>query len=189
MSWRLQGQEEYLKNKKLYKINIFKYQNKLNEPILFHEHCEFCFDKIEKLDDGYCTKDFYYWICPTCYHDFKDDFEFKEFRYKYFSLKHEINGTAYHEFKMGKYKGESWNDHSLFIDEDVMRDIELNKIFEDNIRNYNYFGPTKINEKQWKKIIDSLSNYSIEIQNAIGEIKEWVEYALSKYSYFTILGI
>lgn len=189
MSWRLQGQEEYLKNRGIHKINIIEYKSKLRRPSFFHEHCEFCFDKIENLEEGYCTKDFYRWICPTCFNDFKRDFDFVDFKYKYFLLKHEIEGTAYHEFKLGKYKGKFWNDYSLFLDENIMEEIKLNKIFEDNISNYDYFGQTQINKKQWIKIRESLKNYSIEIQNAITEIEEWVEYALSKYSCFTILGI
>ena len=189
MSWRLLDQEEYLKEKKLLKIDILKYKQKIKNPLFFHEHCEFCFDNIEKLEEGYCSRDFYRWICPTCYRDFLKEFAFEEVKYEYFLLRHEISGTIYHEFKMGKYAGKHWNNNSLFLSEDIMEDIQLNKIFEDNIPKYNYFGFTKINKNQWKKIIDSLEKYSAEIQKAILEITEWVEYSLEKYKCFTILGI
>ena len=77
MSWRLLDQEEYLKEKKLLKIDILKYKQKIKNPLFFHEHCEFCFDNIEKLEEGYCSRDFYRWICPTCYRDFLKEFAFE----------------------------------------------------------------------------------------------------------------
>ena len=46
-----------------------------------HDHCEFCMDKfgLEKmsLHYGYCTEDHRFWICPNCFHDFKDMFDWK----------------------------------------------------------------------------------------------------------------
>ncbi len=189
MSWRLYGQEEYLKGKKFLKINILEYKNKIERPLYFHEHCDFCFDYIEDLDESYCTKDFNTWVCPTCFNDFYERFDFKYCKYNYFKLIHEIEGTFYHEFKLGKYEGKHWNDKSLYIDDGKIQSIGLFKIFEDNINNYNYFGPTKINYKQWEKVLDSCKNYSDDVQNSIYEIKEWVEYSLAKYKCFTMLGI
>jgi hypothetical protein len=71
--WRLNGQERYLKNKKIKHIE-YKNQVKYSD----HEHCEFCMEKIsnysDSLHEGYCTEDEYHWICENCYNDFKDLF-------------------------------------------------------------------------------------------------------------------
>ena len=48
-----------------------------------HDHCEFCFTKFMQgniqntLQEGYTTSDGYYWICSSCYDDFKDIFKWK----------------------------------------------------------------------------------------------------------------
>jgi len=70
--WRLMGQERYLKEKELYFKN---YKASENDD---HDHCEFCSDKfISKEQKGYCTTDYYYWICPQCYKDFKELFNWE----------------------------------------------------------------------------------------------------------------
>lgn len=72
--WRYAGQERYLKNATL------KYAH-FNSSLRDHDHCEFCYakfsDKSNDLHDGYCTLDAYHWICPDCYHDFKEIFQWK----------------------------------------------------------------------------------------------------------------
>ena len=68
--WRLMGQEKYLKSKQLYFTNYKKVDD--------HDHCEFCSIKFfSEIQEGYCTEDYYHWICTECYNDFKDLFEFK----------------------------------------------------------------------------------------------------------------
>ena len=84
---------------------------------------------------------------------------------------------------------EYWSELSLYIEDSIMDEIQLWKIFEDNIPNYNYYGSTIIDEKGWTKIKENLSNYSESIQKAILEINEWVEHALKNYKCFSVLGI
>ena len=45
----------------------------------WHEHCEFCWEKLttDMDTDFYCTEDFYRWICPTCFQDFREKFQWK----------------------------------------------------------------------------------------------------------------
>lgn len=70
--WRLMGQEKYLKNKDLY--HIYYNQNKNND----HDHCAFCTKKFSsQYQIGYCTEDYYYWICEKCFDDFKDLFNWR----------------------------------------------------------------------------------------------------------------
>ena len=67
--WRLTNQKLYLDGVKLVKSNILSYPDK------DHEHCCFCWGKFGKYDDmlkiGYCTADARFWVCETCYNDFK----------------------------------------------------------------------------------------------------------------------
>ena len=45
----------------------------------FHEHCEFCMEKVTMDNEGefYCTTDMEHWICSECFNDFKEPFEWK----------------------------------------------------------------------------------------------------------------
>ena len=72
--WRLTGQEEYLFNVELKKINRKEIKNKSD---LWHEHCEFCMETISNKyeQDVYSTKDEYRWICKKCFNDFKEKFK------------------------------------------------------------------------------------------------------------------
>lgn len=72
--WRLTYQEDYLMGKSLKYVKAFKkYSEKWD-----HEHCSFCwatFSEYENdLHEGYCTLDEKYWVCPTCFEDFKEMF-------------------------------------------------------------------------------------------------------------------
>lgn len=68
--WRLMNQEVYLKGKKLFHINYNQKER--------HDHCEFCMEKfISKKQIGYCTEDYYYWICENCFKDFQKMFNWE----------------------------------------------------------------------------------------------------------------
>ena len=69
--WRLNNQIDYLYKARL-KKSVF-----LPTSGNDHEHCEFCWDKFghNALKLGYCTLDEYRWICPTCFDDFKEQFQ------------------------------------------------------------------------------------------------------------------
>lgn len=76
--WRLQGQERYLYGATLYWRKYARYRDSWE-----HDHCEFCWAKFMEeyhpgvLHEGYTTSDHYYWICETCFEDFKDRFQWK----------------------------------------------------------------------------------------------------------------
>ena len=48
--------------------------------LLWHEHCDFCWDKAMTDIPGefYCTESMNIWICKTCYEDFKEQFGWTE---------------------------------------------------------------------------------------------------------------
>jgi hypothetical protein len=76
--WRLHGQERYLKGANL----VFrKYQRYAKNPSWDHDHCAFCAAKFmtedlpDVLHEGYSTEDESRWICPSCFADFSDTFQ------------------------------------------------------------------------------------------------------------------
>jgi hypothetical protein len=75
--WRLQGQEKYLQGVTL----AFRtYRRYLHNPSWDHDHCEFCWAKFmedvpDALHEGYCTLDEDRWICPDCFRDFRERFD------------------------------------------------------------------------------------------------------------------
>lgn len=48
----------------------------LPRPGWDHEHCELCFEKIGTggIPGGYATVDEYRWLCPVCWQDFHEEF-------------------------------------------------------------------------------------------------------------------
>ncbi len=74
--WRLNGQEKYLSGETLHLRKMTPSRKDWD-----HEHCEFCWEKISPNDgdihEAYTTSDEYYWICPECFEDFKETFDFK----------------------------------------------------------------------------------------------------------------
>lgn len=74
--WRLTGQERFLKGK-----TLAKKRYTAPRPGWDHDHCAFCWAKFTESDgpstlqEGYVTEDNYYWICPQCFADFQNDFQ------------------------------------------------------------------------------------------------------------------
>jgi len=75
--WRLGGQERFLKGVTLVKRRYRRSSN----PNWDHAHCAFCWAKFMVEDhpgvlhEGYSTEDDYHWVCPTCFADFREMFE------------------------------------------------------------------------------------------------------------------
>ncbi|HEX5012051.1 MAG TPA: hypothetical protein VFY71_16820 [Planctomycetota bacterium] len=64
-------------------LRFCAYRQYNKNPNWDHDHCSFCWTKFavepgpDILHAGYCTLDEYHWICPTCFHDFKGQFEWR----------------------------------------------------------------------------------------------------------------
>lgn len=192
--WRILNQDEYLLNEKFLKINSYEFKKQFKDERLFHEHCDFCFDKIEKLDMfkykyAYMTRCLNTWICPVCFDDFKDKFNLEVITYKYFILNYQRQGTFYHEFMIGNYKEEHWNHKSMLLDDNKMQESKLYELFENCIDGYDYYGITKVDKKCWERIKEEVENYSDEIKEIIEELLYWAEYAINNHKCFSILGI
>jgi hypothetical protein len=72
--WRRQGQEKFLGG-----VRLVAGAYAPVRPDWDHDHCAFCSAKFSARDgdvrEGYATVDGYYWMCATCFADFRDDFE------------------------------------------------------------------------------------------------------------------
>jgi len=73
--WRLQGQEEMLRNAK------FRIETYVAPKITWdHDHCTFCwvtFSEYEgDLHKGYRETKDSHWVCEECFRDFKEMFNF-----------------------------------------------------------------------------------------------------------------
>jgi hypothetical protein len=76
--WRLRNQLSYFKRAELSWRDYRAFR-----PGWEHDHCEFCSAKFsegndsEALHAGFTTCDEYRWVCPQCFADFKDLFEWR----------------------------------------------------------------------------------------------------------------
>jgi hypothetical protein len=75
--WRLRNQRNWLQRARLRQARYRLFREGWD-----HDHCEFCGDKFcldatDCLHEGYCTLDWYHWICVPCFEDFREMFEFE----------------------------------------------------------------------------------------------------------------
>jgi hypothetical protein len=74
--WRLANQETFLKGATLHWAQWSRPRQDWD-----HDHCVFCWAKFMEdetpntLQAGYTTDDGCYWVCCTCYEDFKEKFK------------------------------------------------------------------------------------------------------------------
>jgi hypothetical protein len=70
------GQDRYLQRRTWSRKTYTKYR-----PDWDHDHCSFCGAKFmetgtpDTMHEGYSTQEDYYWVCSTCFEDFKEMFE------------------------------------------------------------------------------------------------------------------
>lgn len=156
----------------------------------FHEHSEFCMDKIEELQgEAYCSKNYYHWICPRCFNDFKQQLNFSVQNYNHLISSCNREGTEYHELQMGKFDGKFWKHNSLLIVEGDFMQNEVYSLLSKYVKNYDYFSDVKIDHKQWKLLKVKAKETGGNILELIEELSEWADYSIEKYKCFTIVGI
>jgi hypothetical protein len=82
--WRLTNQEKYLRGVAL---RLARFTVPAGRPDWDHEHCEFCWAKIveeqrkregnDLLIEAYATEDRHHWVCPQCFEDFREMFQWR----------------------------------------------------------------------------------------------------------------
>jgi hypothetical protein len=68
--------------------------------------------------------------------------------------KEKLEGTAYFELLPGRYKKKSWNEESVFLDEESFGFVE--HIIEEWVEKYNHYSFVEVNEQRWEGIVVQL---------------------------------
>lgn len=76
----------------------------------------------------------------------------------------ELEGTAYIELLPGRYQGRSWNDGSLFFEEEVFGYLE--PIIQRHEPGFDHYSFTGISAEKWTGIIADLERLSDELGKA-----------------------
>lgn len=99
----------------------------------------------------------------------------------------ELTETSYFEFLPGRYRGQAWNDASVFLAADIFALIE--PIFEKHLPEFNRSGNTNVSKETWTAIIQELQSLSkklasaqsvADIQPPMGEIAGLMEQPFNK---------
>lgn len=97
--------------------------------------------------------------------------------------------TCYLEFQKGNYNDKCWLPDSISIYCELWDEHNLSDLFTHVVKDFDYFGTTKISKKQWKEIV-KLSKESHQIwQEIIAEADLWVKECFKEYDIFTIIGM
>lgn len=90
--------------------------------------------------------------------------------------KAELQGTCYFEFLPGEYKGQCWNDASVFLAEDVFGLIE--PIIARHEPRFDHYSFVAIRRHAWERIIADLERLAERAERAsvVGELAGEVEF-------------
>ncbi len=105
---------------------------------------------------------------------------------KYFCTKDELHGTDCHEFFSGEWDGRFWNEDSLYIYDDILRESGLMALLKRIIPDYSQYDSTEIYPSDWEKLCEAADAAAAEV---IEEAGDWTRSAFGAHGSFTILGI
>jgi hypothetical protein len=109
---------------------------------------------------------------------------------KYFVLSTERHGSCYYEFYKGTWDNKTfWKSDSIYLHDDVMYNLNIDKIFACVLTNYDPFGETEVTHLQWKDILKQAQITGGDTYAAILEADQWVSETFVEHNVFTILGI
>lgn len=85
--------------------------------------------------------------------------------------KTELKGTCYFEFLPGPYKGHSWNDNSVFMDEETFTLIE--PVFQRRLSDFDHFAFVGVSKSEWHGILIDLKELNRKLSNVrgVGEVE------------------
>lgn len=103
-------------------------------------------------------------------------------------------GTWFHEFSKGRpdFANDEdcfWRPDSVYMEDEVLSEIELDRLFAGAIDNYDYFGNTFVNPEQWERVCALAAERGGEWSEAVHELAPWVEATLAECGAFTIIGM
>lgn len=109
---------------------------------------------------------------------------------KYFITETERNGTCYHEWYKGHFDGISfWEKESLLISDDILYQLNLERIFNMFIPDYDSAGECEVKKEQWELIMKKAVEMGGELFECLKEADIWVRNTFEKYDVFTMIGL
>ena len=78
--------------------------------------------------------------------------------------KSELKGTCYFEFLPGPYMGVSWNENSVFLEEETF--VLIEPVFERRLDKFDHFAFTEVPRPSWTEIINDLQTLRQKLTNA-----------------------
>ncbi len=129
-------------------------------------------------------------LCP------EQKFILKSYGYKHFVSNQEriVKGgaTDYLEFYPGVQEEDEvsfWNDDSLLINEDIFDEIGLGAFFDQNLKDFDFYGITYVSLKEWESLFSKVENESEKVQEGMKELADWLKGVFKEQPGFTILGL
>ncbi len=110
----------------------------------------------------------------------------------YTEIKQLGNTSCYHEFYRGEWDFETCkflNQGSLYINDDVVYNLEFDLLIMTVTKDYAPFGETMINQEQWNNMCVKAKKIGGKLFEAIQEITPWMQETFAEHKSFTILGI
>ena len=110
---------------------------------------------------------------------------------KYFCLNKERNGSCYHEYQKGNNTENNWSNTSVFIDDDISREIGMDDMNFNIIKSYDPYSAMRyiITMETWNRMLEYANKAGGDLQAALLEIKPWVDENFRLEKYFTIITI
>ena len=99
------------------------------------------------------------------------------------------HSTCYLEFQKGEYKGTHWLEDSISLHDDIFHELHLYRLFIKAIPDFDHYGITQVNEKEWEKLKELAFAQGNEVQNLIEELSVWISECFASEKIFTICGI
>ena len=99
------------------------------------------------------------------------------------------HSTCYLEFQRGEYREKHWLEDSIFLNDDIFHELCLYRLFRKAISDFDHYGITEVDEKQWEILKTMALEQGGETKKAIEELSIWVSDCFKEEKIFTICGI
>lgn len=102
--------------------------------------------------------------------------------------------TRFYEFQKGRTDCENdenqhWKADSLFMEDAVVRDLQLDSLFTETLENYDFTGDNFVNRHQWEMLVKRASEVGGKWQEVIEVLSSWADDTFTGYDCFTIIGL
>ncbi len=102
--------------------------------------------------------------------------------------------TRFYEFQKGKIDYEKdenphWKDDSLYIEDAVVLDLQLDSLFAETLENYDFMGDNFVNRQDWERVAAYALKAGGKWKEVIEELSPWVEDTFTGNGCFTIIGM